>query len=694
MVDLLARSYLQYCELPAAWANQNIWRVLDTGLADGLNFLATWAAWQADLQRPRRLHYVAITPVALDLRQLATGVALRCGDAASAPVGHSERFAGLAQVLADQCYGLLPGFHRLEFEQGRVLLTLCMGDLKAMLREQRFVADSVFLVSPNSSPDSNSDSSPDSSPDFPGLDAWTVKSLARCCRRGTRVASGQLTPALQQALSQSGFELRQATLFDGHSEAIFSGMYDPRWEPKTSRIRSVMPAQPPETCAVVGAGLAGASVAQALARRGWQVQVLDAASAPAAGASGLPVGLMVPHVSADDSPRSRLSRAGIRLMLNQARALLVQGQDWDATGVLERRPGGLSGLPPIWPAQGWAWSQPANDLLADTPWGTGLPRPAPALWHACAAWIKPARLIKAWLAQPGVQFQGGACVAHIRREGDVWVLLDAAHEVLASAKIVVLAAAGGTTQVLNQLHTDLCTDRGTDRGMDMGIERRMDSDTDSGMERGSRASDHASALASALPHVPTLHAVSGQISWAMQRRADTAALPPYPVNGLGSLVAHVPVRDLMVADSAGNAMDGTADGLAWFTGATYEPPWAAAPPSIAAQHSANHARLQALLPACAQTLAGQFEDGSVQAWRNIRHAPTDRLPVVGPLMGGNSPTLWISTGLGSRGLSLSVLCAELLAARLGAEPLPIEAALARFLDSTRSKVPLALVKHT
>ena len=671
MADPLARTYLQYCALPAAWANQNTWRVLDTHLADGLNFLATWAAWQADPQRPRLLHYVAITPVALDLRQLAKVLALRCGDTASAPWVHPTRFAGLARLLADQCYGLLPGFHRLEFEQGRVLLTLCIGDLNAMLREQRCCADSVFLVSPDAAPDSN--------PDFPRWDRWTVKSLARCCHRGTRVAYGQMPSALQQALSQSGFELRQAAPLDSHSEAICSGMYNPRWEPKTSRIRSVMQAQPPESCVVIGAGLAGASVAQALARRGWQVQVLDAASAPAAGASGLPVGLMAPHVSADDSPRSRLSRAGIRLMLNQARALLVQGQDWDATGVLERRPGGLSGLPPTWPAQGLAWSQPANNLLADAPWGAGLPRPAPALWHACAAWIKPARLIKAWLAQPGVQFQGSACVARIRREGDVWVLLDAAHNVLASAKIVVLAAAGGSTQLLNQLHTDLCKDR--------AIERRMDS----GMERGSRASDHASALASALPRVPTLHAVSGQISWAMQRPADTAALPPYPVNGLGSLVAHVPVSDTATDGMADGAAAGMPAGLAWFTGATYETPWAAGPPSIAAQHCANHARLQALLPASAQTLAEQFENGSVQAWRNIRHAPADRLPVVGPLMGSDSPTLWISTGLGSRGLSLSVLCAELLAARLGAEPLPIEATLAGFLGSTRSKVPISLV---
>jgi tRNA 5-methylaminomethyl-2-thiouridine biosynthesis bifunctional protein len=35
-------------------------------------------------------------------------------------------------------------------------------------------------------------------------------------------------------------------------------------------------------------------------------------------------------------------------------------------------------------------------------------------------------------------------------------------------------------------------------------------------------------------------------------------------------------------------------------------------------------------------------------------------------------------------LSFSVLCAELLAARMGAEPLPVEASLARFLQALRS----------
>ena len=134
--------------MPAAWANQHAWRILETSHANGLNFLATWSAWRADPQRPRSLHYVAITASAAnvpDANALEALAQTQSDGAALAP---------LARLLSDQCFGLLPGFQRLEFEQGQVLLTFCIGDLKAMLREQRFAADSIFLVNPDSPPES------------------------------------------------------------------------------------------------------------------------------------------------------------------------------------------------------------------------------------------------------------------------------------------------------------------------------------------------------------------------------------------------------------------------------------------------------------------------------------------------------------------------------------------------------------
>jgi tRNA 5-methylaminomethyl-2-thiouridine biosynthesis bifunctional protein len=85
----------------------------------------------------------------------------------------------------------------------------------------------------------------------------------------------------------------------------------------------------------------------------------------------------------------------------------------------------------------------------------------------------------------------------------------------------------------------------------------------------------------------------------------------------------------------------------------------------------------------AQALAPQFAQGQVQAWQGVRCVTHDRLPLVGPLDEVASPTLWLCAGMGARGLSFSALCAELLAAELGGEPLPLESSLARALGTRR-----------
>jgi tRNA 5-methylaminomethyl-2-thiouridine biosynthesis bifunctional protein len=49
--------------------------------------------------------------------------------------------------------------------------------------------------------------------------------------------------------------------------------------------------------------------------------------------------------------------------------------------------------------------------------------------------------------------------------------------------------------------------------------------------------------------------------------------------------------------------------------------------------------------------------------------------------------LWVSTAMGSRGLTFCTLAAELIAARLHDEPLPIEHRLAQALDAARALQP-------
>jgi tRNA 5-methylaminomethyl-2-thiouridine biosynthesis bifunctional protein len=391
---------------------------------------------------------------------------------------------------------------------------------------------------------------------------------------------------------------------------------DPSWDLRHRPSLSV--ATPITRCAVIGAGLAGASVAAALARRGWVVQVLDAAPEPAAGASGLPAGLLIPHVSSHDGPRSRLTRAGLRLVRQEAQRLLQAGQDWGPTGVLELRLEGKSGLPPDWPAAGEELTR-AVPTQGPAVWQQGL-EDVPTLWHSQAAWIKPAQLVRAWLAQAGVQFKGNCRVETLRPSAQGWELLDAQGQVLAQAEQVVLA----------------------------------------------NAIDAPRLMTSAGVTPPPLHGMRGVLSWGLHEADTEAALPPHPVNGAGSCIPSVP----------------TAQGLTWYAGSTYESTADTTAPQ--AEHlQADLDKLRRLLPATAAALAPDYASGRVQAWESVRCVSRDRLPLVGPLQDGPAPTLWLSAAMGSRGLSLALLCAELLAAQMGAEPWPLEASLAKALSVHR-----------
>lgn len=550
--------------------------MLDTQFEQGRRFFETWQAWRSDPQRPRLLHYVAFTqapPTAPDL---------------SSAAGNDPALTPLAQELAGQCLGLLPGFHRFLLNQGQVVLTLCVGDTLNLLRQQQFEADVVALSLDNADAGS----------------LWTIKALARCCRRGTRLTvrtpHAHALSAVSQHLSQCGFEIpihKVATV--SPTPATLEASFNPRWALKNTRQTAMETALPISSCAVIGAGLAGASVAAALARRGWQVTVLDQADAPAAGASGLPVGLVVPHVSADDCALSRLSRSGVRLMLQQARSLLVADQDWAQTGVLERDIAG------------------SHIATQD-------------IWHPQGAWLKPAQLVRAWLSQPGITFLGKAEVAQLRQRDGAWELLDAQAQVLCRAERVVLANACGAATLLQRLQQD----------------------------EPQRATDFA--------RLPAMHGMRGLLSWALHDDTSTAVFPPHPVNGSGSMVPRIPV-------------DG---GTAWFMGSSYQPADEPERPDPD-NHLGNWQHLQPLLPELADALQQKFESGEVNRWKNTRCVTTDRLPAVGPLETSDAPGLWICAGLGSRGLSFSVLCAELLAARWGLEPWPVEASLAKALNALR-----------
>jgi tRNA 5-methylaminomethyl-2-thiouridine biosynthesis bifunctional protein len=408
------------------------------------------------------------------------------------------------------------------------------------------------------------------------------------------------------------------TLAAGAATAIWRGQFAPRWQVKSSRYVAPQPAQRARTALVIGAGLAGAATAAALAHRGWQVRVLgshtrlgsNAANGSSTDALDLPLGLFCPHLSKNDAPLSRLVGAGISLLAQRLPTLLVHGRDWAMLGTMQTL---------------FAQSGPTTSLSqlvsrAD-PGG-----PVGQVWHAQAGWVKPQALIRALLATPGVETNTPAQVGQLRFQAGMWQALDAQGGLLAQARLAVLTTAGGTAGLLSGLRPA-----------------------------------HRSEL-SDKSRLASLHPVHGQISWGYQSAADALVLPRHPVNGHGHLSAQIPAQQRR----------------AWYAGATYEAESAAFDDAalIANGHRQNFQRLQTLAPELARHLAERFAKGNLESWRGTRFATRDRLPLVGPWLNTPETGLWVNTGLGSRGLSWCLLTAELLAARLHGEPLPIDAQLA------------------
>jgi tRNA 5-methylaminomethyl-2-thiouridine biosynthesis bifunctional protein len=425
------RVFLAGNGLPARWAGAAQFVVLEAGFGLGGNFLATLAAWRADPARCARLHYVALEahPVAPeDLSAYA-----------------DPQLAPLAAELAARWPLPLAGLHRLEFDDGRVSLTLAFGDARALAPRLALGFDALTLDG----------FAPERNPAMwePAL----IKALARLAHPQATAAAACASQEGADALAAAGFTIEPQP--DNASEpAMLAAHYAPRWAARRH--------EPPRHYAgersalVIGAGLAGSLAARALARRGWAVQVLDAGPVPGSAASALAWGLLHPQISADDNRLARLTRAGCAAALRALPALdaaLVQ-----RTGVFQiaqdeaelehwRDIAATLDLPPDYARL--IEGEEARVLVGLAPRRGGW-------WFAQGALVAAGRWCRHALATPGVQFRGATGVARLQRRAGAWCALDEAGQVLAEAAVAILANAADAPRLAALTHAPVTPVRG------------------------------------------------------------------------------------------------------------------------------------------------------------------------------------------------------------------------------------------
>jgi tRNA 5-methylaminomethyl-2-thiouridine biosynthesis bifunctional protein len=416
--------FVQGNGLPERWQRQRLFTVLETGFGLGINFLVTWAAWRADPARCERLHFVSTEKHPFTRSDLLNAYAATVADASIAELGQS---------LAEAWPMLVPGTHRLEFEGGRVTLTLVFGDATETLPTLWLRADAFYLdgFAPAKNPE-----------------LWApaiFKALSRLAGDDATFSTYTSAGDVKRALTQAGFEYRKVEGF-GWKRAMLAGRFAPRW-----RVRRYEPPAPlavtERHAVVIGAGLAGCAVIERLAARGWRVTSLERHDAPARDASGNPAGVFHPMLSRDDGVASRITRAGF-LYARQRWAMLAQaGYEpvRGAEGLLqlasnEEEAGMMAAA-----LARFAYPPEYVTLLerAEAQRIAKLPLSQGGWLFPHGGWIDPVSLCAAQCAAAGALLERrfGIQADRIERVGDQWRVLDVRGQTLAQAPVIIFANA-------------------------------------------------------------------------------------------------------------------------------------------------------------------------------------------------------------------------------------------------------------
>lgn len=410
--------------LQAHWRHRTDYVLLDTAFGAGERFLALWQAWLADSERCQRLHVVALESRPLTARDMAQ-------------VPWNPPTAALAGELVQAWPPLTPNLHLLDFEQGRVRLTLAFGEVPTQLKSLRVEANALVLSQPAANDRAQ---------------VWALpllKSMSRLAAPGALVRTAQTSDNLLTGLRTAGFELLPAHNADPVGASTWT-LAAPRFAPRRLPSCRVQVSD----AIVVGAGLAGAAVAQALAQHGLTVTVLEREAGPAQAASGNPAGLFHGAMHPQDGLYARLYRSAALVAASTYRRDMQNGQvAGQVAGLLRQQDDrqDLAGMRRTLRAQGLPsdYVQALDAAEASTLAGVALQ--APCWFYPSGGWVSPPDWVNAALRSPGVKLRTHAAVERLERSGQRWLLLDSNDRLLAQSELVVLSQALQAARILQAL---------------------------------------------------------------------------------------------------------------------------------------------------------------------------------------------------------------------------------------------------
>ena len=273
----------------------------ETGFGTGLNFLATWQAWR---QSPKtcKLTFFSCELFPLDPKTQRQALALY------------PELSELAEELISKSPRSRTGFHLLDFEDGQVQLLLMYGDVLDTFNDCQLKADAWYLdgFAPSKNPE-----------------MWNeklFKQLAQNSHPGTTIATFTSAGFVRRGLIAAGFDMIKTKGFAGKRHMILG-----TFEPGTRRFRQPIPSwfslkssKPKNPPIIIGAGIAGCSIAYEFKQQGIESIIIDKHPAPAGAASGNLRGMIMPMFTKHGNHQELLSLSGFHYVNQLMKKLEIE----------------------------------------------------------------------------------------------------------------------------------------------------------------------------------------------------------------------------------------------------------------------------------------------------------------------------------------------------------------------------------
>lgn len=362
--------------------------IAETGFGTGLNFLAALDLWGKRPANSRGwLHYVAVEKHPLTLPDLHRALAMW------------PELAAAGDALLQAYPPLLPGFHQLTFPALNASLLLLFGEAAELLAQLQARVDAWFLDG----------FAPARNPTM--WDEVVVAQIARLSTPKATLSTFTAAGSVRRALAAAGFSMRKIPGHGKKREMLvgeFTGKPAPESRPWLARNASPGVTQ----ATVIGAGIAGASVARVLAERGFTVEVLEADTI-ACGGSGNPAAMVYPRNGVFQEQAFLSARACYRR---------ISPAHWHECGVLMLAEGNQQRA--LTAAMNHPWM--GSELVLLTPSEastlTGQAIATPAIHYPGAGWLEPEAMCRALLQHPGIQVWENCGVHALIHDAGSWHL--------------------------------------------------------------------------------------------------------------------------------------------------------------------------------------------------------------------------------------------------------------------------------